>query len=89
MASFPSASWLYTSAFQGCVNLVSLYLPGSSVCVLQSVQMTFSSTPIGGYSAVAGQFGSVFVPESLFSAYVNAAGWKTISSRIVSVAMEE
>jgi hypothetical protein len=45
----------------------------------------FTSTPIGGYSAVAGQYGSVFVPASLLTAFQTATNWSSIASRIVGV----
>jgi hypothetical protein len=63
---------------------VSLYLTSvSSVPVLG--YGTFSYTPIGGFSDLAGRYGSVYVPASLVSAFKTANNWRTISSRIVGV----
>jgi hypothetical protein len=45
----------------------------------------FDSTPIGGYSTSAGQYGSVYVPASLYNDFIVAENWSSISSRIVSV----
>jgi len=45
----------------------------------------FASTPIGGYSDSAGQYGSVYVPASLYSSFLTANNWSLISSRIASV----
>lgn len=84
-ASFPALTKILSSyAFRACYRLISLYLMGSSVVTL-SQSNAFSSTPIGGYSTTAGQYGSVYVPASLYSSYIAAAQWSLISSRIVSV----
>ena len=82
--SLPNVNYLAPNLFGSCVNLVSVYLLGSRVCALSSANV-FSSTPIGGYSTVAGQFGSVYVPASLLTSYQSAKYWSAISSRIVGV----
>ena len=82
--SLPACNQIKTSAFYGCSRLISVWL-GSSFCALAGSN-AFSSTPIGGYSTVAGQYGSVFVPESLYSTYIADSVWAYLSSRIVSVA---
>ena len=84
VASFPKLSIVYTSAFYHCFNLVSLYLLGSSVATLNGAGW-FTSTPIGGYSGSAGTYGTIFVPESLYDAYVSATGWSNFSSLIVGL----
>lgn len=77
---------IHSYAFQNCYNLISLNLTGiSSVPELSGGSWTFRSTPIGGYSTSAGQYGSVYVPASLYSSFLTTSGWSTISSRIVSV----
>lgn len=74
-----------SSVFLRCYRLVSLYLLGSSVAQLQ-YSNTFSSTPIAGYTAsTGGVYGSIFVPASLYSAYIASTNWVTFSSRFVSV----
>ena len=84
--SFPSCLTISTYAFQSCYNLLSLYLLGSSLCALSSTD-AFISTPISNYTlSTSGQYGSIFVPESLYSVYVSATNWSVYSSRIVSVA---
>lgn len=83
--SLPAARILSSYALRSCHGLISLYLLGSSLVTLYPY--AFSSTPIGGYSAVAGQFGSVYVPSSLYASYIVANNWSNISSRIVSVRM--
>jgi len=45
----------------------------------------FASTPIGGYSASIGWFGSVYVPNSLVNSFKTATNWASISSRIFGV----
>lgn len=82
--SFPMCTQIDDEAFRGCVNLISVFLLGSSRVYL-SASNAFSSTPIGGYSDIAGQFGNVFVPQSLLSAYQTASNWSYIASRIVGV----
>jgi hypothetical protein len=83
-ASFPNVTTIKSSAFLNCHNLVELHIEGvSAVPTLAS--SVFYSTPIGGYSASAGQYGSVFVPASLYESFLTATNWSKISSRIVSV----
>ena len=82
--SFPSASVIYTYAFRSCYNLKSLYLTGSSLCKL-SKSDAFYSTPIGGYSASAGTYGSIYVPASLLTSYQTATNWAYFSSRFVGI----
>lgn len=74
-------------AFGSCYNLISLNLANvSSVPELNNTYSeTFKSTPIGGYSASAGQYGSIYVPASLYSAFRAATNWTAYSSRMVSV----
>ena len=78
---------IYYTAFSKCYYLVSLYLPGPIVASLYGSSV-FSLTPIAGFSDLAGTVGSVFVPESLYAAYVTAYNWSYLSSRIVSIPSE-
>ena len=81
--SFPLCTSIGTSAFQNCYNLISLNL--TSVSSVPTLGITvFYSTPIGGYSASAGKYGSVYVPASLYNSFLTAANWSSIASRIVS-----
>ena len=82
--SLPKCQILYNQVFYKCINLVSLYLLGSSVVSL-SASGAFMSTPIGGYSDAAGRFGSVYVPQSLLTAYHSATNWSIFSDRIVAL----
>ena len=82
--SFPHLLSIRSGAFSDCWNLISLYLLGGTVCKLQNGSC-FTSTPIGGYSTSAGQYGSVYVPSSLLATYKAASYWKTISARIVGI----
>lgn len=81
--SLPMASKVGRSAFMNCRMLVTAYFMGSSVPSLDA--SAFYNTPIGGYSQYAGQYGTVYVPASLWSQYQAASYWSSISSRIVSV----
>lgn len=80
----PKISTIYPNTFQSCYNLISLYLLGSTICTL-TTRNAFDSTPISNYSTSAGQWGSVFVPSSLYADYCISSNWSLISSRIVSV----
>ena len=82
--SFPACTYIGNSAFRYCFNLVSLYLTSVS-SVPQLGVHAFVSTPIDGYSAVAGRYGSVYVPASLYASFLTATRWSAISARIVSV----
>ena len=82
--SLPKAVHFGSSAFISCKRLISLYLPGSTVVSLYGVSQ-FYSTPIGGYSTIAGRYGSVYVPSSLYSDYINNSKWASYSARIVSM----
>lgn len=71
-------------AFYSCYKLISVNLTQvTSVPTLST--SVFTSTPIGGYSVTAGQYGSVFVPASLYNSFITTTNWVAISSRIVSV----
>lgn len=85
MASFPICTTIKAYAFSRCYNLISLYLNSVSSVPSLANSNAFSSTPIGGYSTSAGQFGSVYVPASLYSSFLTATNWSAISARIVSV----
>ena len=80
----PKCSTIYSNAFPGCVRLTKLYLTNSSVAKLSN-SSAFNSTPIGGYSATAGKFGSIYVPSSLLASYKAATNWTYFSSRFVAV----
>ena len=84
VARFPVCTAIGINAFEGCRNLVSLYLTSVSR-VTTLGRNAFYSTPIAGYSASAGRYGSVFVPSSLYSQFIVATNWTSISSRIVAV----
>lgn len=84
--SIPVCTMLSTSVFANCANLISLYLDGvSAVTSIIAGSNYFDGTPIGGYSDVAGQYGSIFVPASLADAFRSDRYWSYFSSRIVGV----
>jgi hypothetical protein len=84
-ASFPECSSIGSSAFANCFKLVSLYLLGSSVVSIPS-STVFASTPIAGYTvSTGGVYGSIYVPSSLYSSYIQKTAWNFFSSRFVSV----
>lgn len=81
--SLPSCTAIGSVAFSSCQSLTSLYLLGSSRVVLYNLN-TFSYTPIVN-STFTGSYGSIFVRESLLSAYMSASYWSALSSRIVGL----
>lgn len=83
-ASFDTVLSIGNSAFRNCRNLISLYLLGSSVAFLVS-SAAFSSSPIGGYTTVAGQYGRIFVRSSLLTSWKSASGWSVLSSRFAGL----
>ena len=74
--------------FYNCFNLISLYLLGSNICSLKDSD-AFYSTPIAGYSASTGCYGSIFVRASLVDSYKSATNWAYYSSRFVGLTDEE
>ena len=83
--SFPVAEVIGSSAFRNCTMLLSLYLNNVSRVPTLSTSV-FLSTPIGGYTtSTGGAYGSVYVPASLYSSFLTATNWSSISARIVSV----
>lgn len=90
MFSHSSASARILSyAFRLCYNLLSLYLFGSVIYVLSALN-AFQNTPIySTTTSTGGIYGSIFVPESLYSTYISATNWATLSSRFVSLTNAE
>lgn len=69
-------------AFNQCGWLMSVYLPGSSVCTLGTD--VFRYTPIG--SNIYGRgYGSVYVPASLYDQYFRNSTWSKYRYRIASM----
>lgn len=80
--AYLSTSTLYTSAFYNCTSLESLYLMRNAVTTLGNVNV-FNSTPMS-LSSYLGRFGSIYVPDVMYSYYMEATGWSAYASRIVS-----
>ena len=77
---------MFSYTFSRCYNLLSLYLLGSSMASGAYATNMFFSTPISGYTtSTGGVYGSIFVPASLYSSYIARTGWKSYSSRFVSL----
>ena len=80
---------IYTYAFRDCYHLTSLYLL-ASVLYRLSASTTFMSTPISNYTAsTGGVYGSIFVRQSLYDAYISSTNWSYYSSRFVSLTDEQ
>ena len=81
--SLPNANWI-GAAFQSCYNLLSVYLNISTVPYIDA--NAFSSTPISNYTtSTGGIYGSIYVPTSLYSAFLSSTNWAKYSARIVSM----
>lgn len=84
-ANFPNATSIGSYAFGSCYHLIRIDISLVSSVPRLVASNAFSSTPIGGYSISAGQYGSIFVPASLYEAFQTASNWSYFSSRMVSV----
>lgn len=82
--SIPAAKSIPAGTFSKCFNLKSLYLTGSILCTLANSN-AFASTPIGGYSASAKAYGTIYVPASMLASYQAATNWTYFSSRMVGI----
>ena len=87
-AVFDSCRTIGGYAFASCFQLTALYLESTSMCTL-SASTAFNSTPIGGYSGIAGQYGSIYVPSELLSSYKAATNWVYFSSRFKRIATSD
>ena len=73
--SLPAATIIGSDAFYGCYNLRAIFLSGTSVVTLSNSN-AFSSTH---------KWLSIFVPDSLVTAYQSANNWSYYSSRIFGI----
>ena len=85
-AYFPSCSIISNFAFANCTSLSTASFPSCTTIgnsAFRSCRKLISLYLMG--SSSAGQYGSVFVPQSLLASYQAATNWVAISSRIVGV----
>lgn len=82
---------IYPGAFMNCTSLSKVYIPhwsqASNIHGLQNVN-AFENTPLSD-STYLGYYGSIYVPESLYSSYITATNWAAYSERFVSVTEAE
>lgn len=81
--TLPNINNISATAFGSCTNLTEIHLTGSSVATLANVN-AFVNTPLS-VSTLTGNFGSIYVPASLYESYIAATNWKNYKDRIVSV----
>ena len=75
---FPSLTTIGISPFTGCNALVSIILPGSTICSLRNTS-SLSGTPI------AKGTGFVYVPDELGDAYKAETNWSTYADQIRAI----
>ena len=80
-------SYIDDLAFNRCVRLLRLTLLGSVRCNKYTDRYSIlTNTPIAGYTTYTdGEFGSIYVPASLYSEYISAPYWSNFSKRFVSI----
>lgn len=83
-------SHIYENAFGNCGKLQSLYLlgNGSSICTLMNAN-AFANTPMSNSTLAPFGWGSIYVPSSMYNAYVAASNWSQYSARIVGYGESE
>ncbi len=82
--SLPAVSAIAEYAFYRCSRLSQLWLMGPSRAQLDGRANALMYTPMS-QSSYLGYFGSIYVPASLYDAYISAPNWSLYSSRFVSV----
>ena len=84
-------TYIHTGAFIGCNNLSKLYIfyhsETSKVTNLQHSN-AFFNTPIAD-SSYLGYYGSIYVPDFMYSSFVTATNWTIYSDRITSFPFSE
>lgn len=83
-AVFYNCDTIDGGAFYGCNSLWNIYLYMSSVPTLGGSSV-FTNTPITGYGTSYGNYGSIYVPESLIAEYRAASFWSVFSSRFAAI----
>lgn len=79
--TLPKVDNISATAFGSCTSLIEIHLTGSSVATLANAN-AFINTPLS-ISTLTGNFGSIYVPTSLYESYIAAANWKNYKDRIV------
>lgn len=86
--SLPILSSIYNRAFSGCIALKSVYLLGTSIAGLEN-SSAFYNTPIISASYMDGEFGSLFVRDSLYDSWKTTSVWSYFSDRFVPLTDSE
>lgn len=84
-------TYIHTGAFIGCTNLSKLYIfYHSETSIVTNLQHSnvFFSTPIAD-SSYLGYYGSIYVPDFMYSSFITATNWIIYSDRIVSFPFSE
>lgn len=83
--SLPKVKKIYPQVFTGCISLTVVDLTQNSN-IIDLGTNAFSTTPMVN-STYTGNFGSIYVPSSLYSQYIVATNWSNISARITSTSV--
>lgn len=81
----PICSKIGASAFYQCFKLTGITLRSNKICMLENSD-AFNFTPIGGYTvSTNGEYGYIYVPQSLYNRYLTAENWSYFSTRLRSI----
>lgn len=79
-----ACSFIDVNAFSNCTSLLTMNLKNvTSIPVLANTSI-FNYSPITGYFAQIAAYGSIYVPSSLYDAFISAEYWSNFSARITS-----
>lgn len=86
-ATSNASGYFYNNVFRSCYSLKSVYLLHSKVYIMNHYNV-FQSTPMS-LSSYLGEFGSIYVRASMYSAYITATYWSNYAARFVSLTDEQ
>lgn len=82
-----ACSSIDVNAFSACVSLLTMNLKNVASVPALADASVFNYSPITGYFAQIAAYGSIYVPSSLYSAFISASYWSNFSARITSAAI--
>lgn len=82
-----ACSFIDISAFSHCMSLLTMDLKNVTSVPTLADASVFNYSPMTGYLAQIAAYGSIYVPSSLYDAFISADYWSNISARITSAAV--